>query len=660
MAQQNDFDEEAARRDYRAPYSHDHPIPTIQRYREHRQELDEQHADAENAPHTTEDDSRMTRAYNSVKAITKDEDKNHPAGNPYPTASRHAADSNREPGQHDNALPDMPAGETHPVIGKEDEEKIDHHGPDGPSATEKAAQTNDPRQKRKEMNHNKGDDGGREVTDPVTHLPLVIRDSTAKDLKRAPENELAPGLKKKTATKLSHNSNTSSKLSFEQQELQKDYEGMQKMFPPPSFEATRAELARTYQIALSVGLGAIVMLATLVVLLLLVLNSRTGNAAPLSGFGIWRGTKQPQQSSNWPFIPLSITIVTAFGLGFAVIFQIQGWLGKKVAEIWEDEIWDAARLQKANSNASGDHLPESVAWMNSLLSSVWPLINPDLFASVTDMLEDVMQASLPKVVRMVSVDDLGQGSEAIRILGIRWLPTGAADKSVDEEGNLKESSGKETNDRTVPGEGEEEENHEEKLKDEDEDVESQREDKKKQQERKKKEEQQEAMREGMEAEQGDFVNMEVAFSYRARSSGKSLKSKAKNAHLYLKFYLPGGIFVPVWVELRGIIGTMRLRLQLTPDPPFFSLCTVTFLGQPKADLSCVPLSRHLPNLMNVPLISTFVQTSIDAALAEYVAPKSLTLDLKDMLVGDGMLLCPYSSGTFSRSQDPQRRAYIPS
>ena len=79
---------------------------------------------------------------------------------------------------------------------------------------------------------------------------------------------------------------------------------------------------------------------------------------------------------------------------------------------------------------------------------------------------------------------------------------------------------------------------------------------------------------------------------------------------------------------------MRARLQLTPDPPFFSLCTLTFLGQPRADLSCVPLSKHLPNLMDVPLISSFVQSSIDAALAEYVAPKSLTLDLKDMLVGD--------------------------
>lgn len=36
----------------------------------------------------------------------------------------------------------------------------------------------------------------------------------------------------------------------------------------------------------------------------------------------------------------------------------------------------------------------------------------------------------------------------------------------------------------------------------------------------------------------------------------------------------------------------------------------------------------------MPLLSSFVQSAVDAALAEYVAPKSLTLGLKDMLMGD--------------------------
>jgi Ca2+-dependent lipid-binding protein len=75
-------------------------------------------------------------------------------------------------------------------------------------------------------------------------------------------------------------------------------------------------------------------------------------------------------------------------------------------------------------------------------------------------------------------------------------------------------------------------------------------------------------------------------------------------------------------------------LQLTPDPPFFSLCTITFLGQPKVDISCVPLTKRGLNIMDLPLVSNFVQSSVDAAMAEYVAPKSLTLDLKDMLAGD--------------------------
>ena len=77
-----------------------------------------------------------------------------------------------------------------------------------------------------------------------------------------------------------------------------------------------------------------------------------------------------------------------------------------------------------------------------------------------------------------------------------------------------------------------------------------------------------------------------------------------------------------------------MRLQLIPDPPFIALCTITLLGQPKTDLSCVPLTRHGLNIMDLPIISSFVQTSVDAAMAEYVAPRSLTLDLKDMLVGD--------------------------
>lgn len=248
---------------------------------------------------------------------------------------------------------------------------------------------------------------------------------------------------------------------------------------------------------------------------------------------------------------------------------------------------------------------------------------------------------------MISVEDLGQGSESIRILGVKWLPTGAAAKDVSVNGQVKHANTKADNDRKIPGAGNEnveridQENCTDRSieggewqNDEDENV-----------------------AEGMEAEEGDFVNMEIAFSYRASSTGKTMKVKSKNAHLYLAFYLPGKIKLPVWVELRGIVGTMRMRLQLCPDPPFFALCTLTFLGQPKADLSCVPLVKKGLNILDLPLTSSFVQSAIDAALAEYVAPKSLTLDLKDMLVGEpyyhvvlqGVMKATASFGTWRAS-----------
>ena len=169
---------------------------------------------------------------------------------------------------------------------------------------------------------------------------------------------------------------------------------------------------------------------------------------------------------------------------------------------------------------------------------MWSLINPDLFTSLADTLEDVMQASLPKLVRMISVEDLGQGNESIRILGIKWLPTGAATKNVSQDGEIKPEKNNGQNDRKVPDQGEVDESavtdgSADKNQHGNEDVSNEDEDQG--------DGAAQNIAEGMEAEEGDFVNIEVAFSYRASSSGKSIKRRSKNAHLYLAFYLPGGI-----------------------------------------------------------------------------------------------------------------------
>lgn len=169
-----DFSEEAGRRDYKAPHSGKHQIPTIQKYREHRSEIDEREKEAEDAQHSEEDDSKTKRAFESVKSIFKEGDKDTAPGNAYPTSNRNANQTQREPEQRDSTLPTAPSADD-----LQDDSNKNHEDPKpkqgdsiaskGLSATEKAASTVDPRQKRKEMKKNKRDEGGR-----VSSCPLVF------------------------------------------------------------------------------------------------------------------------------------------------------------------------------------------------------------------------------------------------------------------------------------------------------------------------------------------------------------------------------------------------------------------------------------------------------------------------------------------------------
>ncbi|KAI9739647.1 MAG: hypothetical protein M1834_006365 [Cirrosporium novae-zelandiae] len=585
--------DEDGRRSYTAPYTSHHPVPNIQRYRE-------------------QQEKRKIEESGFVKS--EDDDNSSPAqpqgnvGN-YLNDNEEAKDCQVEQDGEDPKFDDQP--ETSTQNSHPNEETGNNKGP---SATEWVAGELDPKQKRKAMKRYSRDVGGREVTDPVTHLPVIIRDSTSKQLESTPENLPTADSQPWDSTGLSASIKGKDQFNEETQGQETIHMEMEPSFPPPNYDNVQAQLASVYQQALFYGLGC-------VSVVMIVFASVIGICLGSDAGRYWKVVTT-----------IMVLFVGASLVGFS--WAASEWLKNRVNCIWQDELWDASKdrdRQRVKSRG-----PESTHWLNALVSSIWPLVNPDLFTSLADTLEDVMQASLPKFVRMVSVEDLGQGSEGIQILGVRWLPTGAASRSVTMNGQVQNSKKSSTSNRTALGEGEvgegskvldSQENNDEKKK------------KSKQQEADK-----ENIAEGMKGEQGDFVNMEIAFAYRSRSVGKSFKAKANNAHLYMAFYLPGGLRVPVWVEMHGLIGTMRIRLQLTPDPPFVALMTLTFLGQPKADISCVPLTQKGLNIMDVPVISSFVQSSIDAALAEYVAPKSLTLDLKDMIVGDDFKKDTVNSG----------------
>ncbi|KAK5703609.1 hypothetical protein LTR17_021978 [Elasticomyces elasticus] len=583
-------DVDDSRRRYRPPHDGKHTIPTIQKYRQEKEDR-QAYANADSGG-----DEVSNEAGSSQQQRAKD----------YWNVDGDGGDAQQGAD-----------GNSHGQEEEDDKHDTEQYPDEDPEVTEDTSQvmSGAPKDKRKGMKKRKDERAEREVTDPVTHLPVTIHDFTSQALKDVAENDPPMGSTPRSATGLSNKSKPGKQLQKEHHEMEQGRDSFQALFLPPEYDHIRKQLADVSKRGVSMGLaGAVTVMAMAVGLERL---TRLEKLPKLTA----------KQETSWFVMSIAIWLVIgSLGIGavWAIIVGVQTWMERRIDSMWDDEVWEANRgSEKQKAKA---HENESVAWLNSLLASVWPLVNPDLFTSIADTLEDVMQQSLPSMVRMVSVDDVGQGSESFRILGVRWLPTGAAARSVGSSGKLKsgDETKKEQSDRTVPGEGEVDDDAKDKTSDNGHDDDEQKNEDGTEQE----------VAEGMEAEEGDFINLEVAFAYRARSSSKSLKDRTNSVHLFLAFFLPGNIKLPVWVDLRGIVGTMRLRLQLAPDPPFFALCTLTFLGQPKVDIRCVPLVQKGLNIMDVPLISNFVQSSVDAAMAEYVAPKSLTLDLKDMLAGE--------------------------
>lgn len=273
-------------------------------------------------------------------------------------------------------------------------------------------------------------------------------------------------------------------------------------------------------------------------------------------------------------------------LAFCIASGVFLWI-KDLIRQGRDLEWSSE--QKRGETATVNLIPESVEWMNTMIGLMWGLINPEMFASVADTLEDVMAASVPGIVENVRVADISQGSNPIRILNMRALPDSHV-KDIKDEIH-KENQKKMDKDELAAVE-----------------------------------------------QAGEFYNMEVSVAYHAKPSGADVASKAKNMGMQLVFYLGikglFGVPLPIWVELVGLVATARVRCQLTPDPPFLKTVSLTLMGVPKVQAGCTPMIEKGVNILNLPLISNFVNWAISAAASMYVAPKSMTLDMSKMLQGD--------------------------
>ncbi|KAK3372822.1 hypothetical protein B0T24DRAFT_593084 [Lasiosphaeria ovina] len=282
--------------------------------------------------------------------------------------------------------------------------------------------------------------------------------------------------------------------------------------------------------------------------------------------------------SLWGLVPLAACVASGVFL----------W-AKDLIRQGRDIEWSSEK--KRGDTAVVNLIPESVEWLNTAVGLIWGLINPDMFAAVADTLEDVMQASVPGVIENVKVNDISQGSNPLRILSLRALP----DSQVQD---LKAEIRKQ----------------DEKVKD--------------------------PQELAADEEGGDFYNLEATVAYNSLPSSGDVSSKAKNMGMQLVFYLGikglFGVPFPVWVELNRLVATARIRISLAPDPPFIKTLSFTLMGLPKVEAGCVPLIEKGANILNLPVISNFVNWAIAAAANMYVAPKSMTLDIGKMLQGDNI------------------------
>ncbi|KIY63684.1 hypothetical protein CYLTODRAFT_493697 [Cylindrobasidium torrendii FP15055 ss-10] len=512
--------------------------------------------------------------------------------NPVPTIQtfekaqeQQAAD---EKAQQVNSPPGSPST-TRSSFGRDADTSASTSGSSDP-ANEKAAMVAKmagPKEKPTDrVKHRKGE---RTVKDPTTGLDTIIKDAEFKDFKQSPA-EQAPAQAAVDPGRVAPNPARPGNVSLH------PYLPAQ----PPSL----ADLLQKFDY-LQIGLA-------------------------VSHFIVWFLFGFPQGRwyipFSWPFFSLVLRGTLIGAMGFASITAvsiIQRTLEKEVESVRVD-------MHRERGEKFAPPTPESAEWLNAFVRTIWALVNPDMFASIVDMIEDIMQQSLPGFVDAVKISDIGQGDNPFRIVSLRALPDRPADKEYPREEWIDQG----TNDLLSKAD--------------------------------------ELREKGIDADQsGDYVNFEVAFAYQARP-GKGSKTRAKNIHLLLEFFV--GLYdwlhvpIPIWIQVDGIVGTIRLRLQFIPEAPFIRNVTFTFMGVPAVEVSAIPMSQYLPNVFDLPLISRFVKMAIAAGTAEFVAPKSMTLNMQEILsgaaigdtraVGVFLVVIHYAEGLSAQDSNGRSDPYI--
>ncbi|KIS69626.1 uncharacterized protein UMAG_02161 [Mycosarcoma maydis] len=556
-------------------WSERNPVPTVQQYREE-QEARLQHQ---------EDLRRATATANASKLASSDADEASPRGASTTGAApaihssldglrqRHSTPNTDQPTAKDSAHRNSTTSEP------PKEDKVQDTPGGGVEEKERIKKAQAPKGKPNEFEAK----GERVVTDPTTGKDVQIRDA-AENAKISPDkldSRYGPGFSSHIPKDPSkHQTLHTSPYPAEPSNV------LLYRFPEPA----NSDIIQGMQSAfnqLAIGLGAS--------LALIWFFFAFGN-------GWWKF-----------FIRTTILLVVGFC----------GWTGIHLQSRKIEKEHDAIRaeMHKQRGQSLSPPMPESVEWLNAAIACIWKQINPDMFIPMADMVEDIMQQSLPGFIDAVKIDDIGIGDNPFRLVAMRGLSDMMSDKEYPREEWIDQGK----KDQLKAEEEKNKKQEKEKVSDA----------------KKELEDAADADGDGIadDDESGDFLNYEISFSYSARP-GQSNKDRAKNIHLMIEFFIGAydlfQIPLPIWIQVEHISGTIRLRAQMVQQPPYIRNLTFTLMGVPKVEISAIPMLKALPNVLDLPLISGFVQSSIAAAANMYVAPKSMTLNMAQILSGDGI------------------------
>ncbi|KAG0647595.1 Meiotically up-regulated [Hyphodiscus hymeniophilus] len=224
------------------------------------------------------------------------------------------------------------------------------------------------------------------------------------------------------------------------------------------------------------------------------------------------------------------------------------------------------------------YVPESVEWMNSLVETLWDTLQQDFFDNIASQINDTIKPYIPESVpATVKITELGHGSQSLRVLSMRSLPDSEFGALVPSHGTDKSGSVEQAQEREKAVERE---------------------------------------------EGGVFYNLEIAVAYHE----PPFRTRKEHMHVDVLAMI-GPVPVPVYVQVKEFVATIRVRLQMHPDLPFLKNVTFALTESPKIN-ACVSLGAPWAlDLLNLPIIDSVLVSQINTAAADFVQPKSMSMDM---------------------------------